>query len=51
MSLFPLSFKHIDYLGCEDCPIYRSQKADNPVCDTSNMKEGCKKLLAGLEKV
>ena len=47
MSLFPLSFKHIDYLGCEDCPIYRSQKADNPVCDTSNMKEGCKKLLAG----
>jgi hypothetical protein len=44
-----LSFLQLDFLGCEDCENFGADPHnDKPVCEMCNMKEGCKKLLAGL---
>lgn len=48
MSLFPLSFKHIDYLGCEDCDRLEAVDPNNDQGECSDPKEGCKKLMAVL---
>ena len=45
-----LSFLHLDFLGCEDCENFDADPdSDAPICEICNMKEGCKKLLEGLQ--
>lgn len=51
-GFFNLSWLHLDYLGCEDCENFGADPGtDEPCCEEATMKEGCKKLLAMLEKV
>jgi hypothetical protein len=46
-----LTYSNIDYLGCEDCDRLEAVDPNNDQGECSDPKEGCKKLLAGLEKI
>ncbi len=45
-----LSWMHIDYLGCQDCDRLRAENPDDDLGRCDAPKEGCKILLAMLEK-